>query len=284
MLYELLTGEKPFPANTPTAVIYKILHEEPIPPRAVEPTIDPALEKVVRKALAKSPFDRYQTCKELQDDLREASREAAKPAAKKAAAPRETKPRPSRAPRKAAAAPAPVPVPPAAKSNRFAITVGVLLLVGIAVFGWQQNWFSPKPSRPEVRQAAPTKPLPQPVEKPPVPVETQAPAKPAPPKQEPVKVEEKKAKGGETPPTTTVQESKPPRISTPAKPSTSPVQQQEVASWLRQAEQYVGRGEYSNAVFALNQVLSIDPNHAEARAMLEKVRRLQERQSSSPQP
>ncbi|MGH9805179.1 MAG: protein kinase domain-containing protein, partial [Candidatus Acidiferrales bacterium] len=248
MLYELLTGEKPFPANTPTAVIYKILHEEPIPPRAVEPTIDPALERVVRTALAKSPFERYQTCQELQEDLKNAGRETPQPSAKKAAAMREPKPRAPRAPRKAAAAaaPAPAPVAPATGTNRFAIIVGALLVVGMAVFGWQQDWFSSKPSPPQTQRVAPSKPpAPAPAEQPPVQAVPQAPAKTTAPSDRPAKAEVKKPKPEEGPSEAAVQESKPPRTATPPKSSLSSTQQQEISSWLRQAEQYVGRGEYN---------------------------------------
>jgi serine/threonine-protein kinase len=283
MLYELLTGEKPFPANTPTAVIYKILHEEPIPPRAVEPTIDPTLEQVVRKALAKSPFERYQTCQELQEDLKNAGREAAQLATKRPAAPKEAKPRAPRAPRKATKAAAPAPTAPAPRTNRFAVVVGVLLVIGMAVFGWQQRWFSSKPSPPQAPRVVTEKaPAPAPAAQPPPAPQTKPPAATSPPPAEKPAAKEKKAAVEEKPVAPVVGESKPPKSVAPARPSLSPAQEQEIASWLRQAEQYMGRGEYNNAVFALDQALAIDPNHAEARSMKEKVRRLQERRTTAP--
>src|ERR1700730_12731999 len=70
MLYEMLTGEKPFPGQSITTVIYKIVNEEPIPPRQLNPSIHPGLNDIVMRALAKEPDDRYQTCRELQDDLK----------------------------------------------------------------------------------------------------------------------------------------------------------------------------------------------------------------------
>ncbi len=69
ILYELLTGERAFAGSAPTAVLHKIREENPIPLRKIDPTIEPALENVVNKALAKDPFQRYQTCAELRDDL-----------------------------------------------------------------------------------------------------------------------------------------------------------------------------------------------------------------------
>ncbi len=70
ILYELLTGEKPFYGESLTTVIYKVVHDTPIPPRELDPTIHPGLSFVVGKALAKSPDDRYQSCRELVDDLK----------------------------------------------------------------------------------------------------------------------------------------------------------------------------------------------------------------------
>jgi len=282
MLYELLTGEKPFPANTPTAVIYKILHEEPIPPRAVEPTIDPELERVVRKALAKSPFERYQSCRELQEDLKQAGRGTPQPAAKQPAPPREAKPRAPRAVRK----PAPAVQPHTTRNHAFQVVVGLLVLVALVVVGWQQSWFSQSPPSQPRREAPSKPPATVPAAPPPTEVITQAPAKklssPAP---SPT-IEVKKPKPEEKPAAPATEENQAAKKTPPAqsRPSVSSAQQQEITSWLRQAEQYVGRGEYNNAVFALNQVLAIDPAHSEARAMLEKVRRLQERQAASPRP
>jgi eukaryotic-like serine/threonine-protein kinase len=65
ILYELMTGEKPFPGQNITTVIYKIINEEPIPPRSIDSTIHPGLSAVISKALAKDPAARYQNCHEL---------------------------------------------------------------------------------------------------------------------------------------------------------------------------------------------------------------------------
>jgi serine/threonine protein kinase len=70
MLYEMLTGEKPFPGQSITTVIYKIVNEEPIPPRQINPSIHPGLNDIVLRALAKEPETRYQSCRELLEDLR----------------------------------------------------------------------------------------------------------------------------------------------------------------------------------------------------------------------
>ncbi len=70
LLYEMVTGEKPFPGQNITTVIYKIVNEEPVPPRQVDPTIHPGINAVVMKALAKEPEARYQSCREMLEDLR----------------------------------------------------------------------------------------------------------------------------------------------------------------------------------------------------------------------
>lgn len=70
ILYELVTGEKPFGGQNITTVIYKIINEDPIPPRQLDATISPGLSYVIQKSLAKSADERYQTCRELAEDLR----------------------------------------------------------------------------------------------------------------------------------------------------------------------------------------------------------------------
>jgi serine/threonine protein kinase len=69
MLYEMTTGEKPFAGTNVTTIIYKIIHENPVPPRELDVTIHPGLDKVIMKALAKKPDERYQTGAELARDL-----------------------------------------------------------------------------------------------------------------------------------------------------------------------------------------------------------------------
>jgi serine/threonine protein kinase len=70
MFYEMITGEKPFPGESITTVIYKIVNEQPVPPRTIDPTIHPGISAAVLRALAKEPEDRYQSCHEFLEDLR----------------------------------------------------------------------------------------------------------------------------------------------------------------------------------------------------------------------
>ncbi len=65
MLYEMLTGDVPFRADTPMAVVIKHM-TAPLPmPRQANSDIPEALERVILKATAKSPEDRYQTADEM---------------------------------------------------------------------------------------------------------------------------------------------------------------------------------------------------------------------------
>ncbi len=72
ILYQLLTGEKPFTGESTTTIMYKVLREEPVPPSQLNLTLAPALDAVVNKALAKQPAQRFQNGKEFAQALRAA--------------------------------------------------------------------------------------------------------------------------------------------------------------------------------------------------------------------
>jgi eukaryotic-like serine/threonine-protein kinase len=69
ILYWLSTGELAFPGETITAVSYKVVHTEPVPPRKLNPAIPAVLEQIIAKCLLKDPAERYQTGEELAHDL-----------------------------------------------------------------------------------------------------------------------------------------------------------------------------------------------------------------------
>jgi hypothetical protein len=70
VLYEMLTGELPFPGDRETAVIYHILNEPPKPFRELKPPIPVELRQVVVRALKKKPEARYASAGEMLADLR----------------------------------------------------------------------------------------------------------------------------------------------------------------------------------------------------------------------
>jgi len=59
VLYELVTGERPFQGDTISTVIYRVLNENPPPPRTVNPKVPESLSAVIRRALSKQPGDRF---------------------------------------------------------------------------------------------------------------------------------------------------------------------------------------------------------------------------------
>ena len=72
LLYELVTGGPPFSGDTPVAVAYQHVREEPIPPSRVEPEVPAAIDAIVLKAMAKNPANRYQTAAQMRADLERA--------------------------------------------------------------------------------------------------------------------------------------------------------------------------------------------------------------------
>jgi hypothetical protein len=69
LLYHLLTGHAPFEAATALATMDRLLHQEPVPPRAIRPSVDPDLEIICLKCLEKEPTRRYESAAALADDL-----------------------------------------------------------------------------------------------------------------------------------------------------------------------------------------------------------------------
>ncbi len=69
VLYQLLTNKVPFEGETPSSVIYKHVHETPVPPKKIDPSLPPQIEAVVLKAIAKRLDDRYQNIVEFREGL-----------------------------------------------------------------------------------------------------------------------------------------------------------------------------------------------------------------------
>lgn len=69
VLYEALTGEPPFVGESPVAVAYQHVREDPMPPSQRYEGISADLDAVVLKALTKNPENRYQTAAEMRNDL-----------------------------------------------------------------------------------------------------------------------------------------------------------------------------------------------------------------------
>jgi serine/threonine-protein kinase len=72
LLYELLANRPPFQGESPVAVAYQHVRENPIPPSTINPDVTPDMDAIVMKALAKNPDNRYQTAAEMRSDIQRA--------------------------------------------------------------------------------------------------------------------------------------------------------------------------------------------------------------------
>jgi len=77
ILYELLSGKHPFSKPSPIETLTSILRDTISPPHIKPKSVNPVLNPILRKTLAKNPEERYQSISDLVADLRKAQREAA---------------------------------------------------------------------------------------------------------------------------------------------------------------------------------------------------------------
>src|SRR5829696_8158129 len=69
VLYEMLTGQRPFDGQTPSSVMAAILATKPRPLEELLPLTPPALERIVSRCLAKDPEDRWQSARDIASEL-----------------------------------------------------------------------------------------------------------------------------------------------------------------------------------------------------------------------
>src|SRR5687768_17776932 len=70
LLYELATGRVPFGEGDARTIAACHVHATPVPPSTLVPSIDPTLERIILRALAKDPAMRHQNARELRNELR----------------------------------------------------------------------------------------------------------------------------------------------------------------------------------------------------------------------
>jgi len=69
MLYEMLSGKKPFSGNSPLEIMNDRLLNHPLPPHEAEPGIGPQLQEVLYRALERDPMKRYPNASQFALDL-----------------------------------------------------------------------------------------------------------------------------------------------------------------------------------------------------------------------
>lgn len=70
ILYEMLTGRRPFPGRSSAEYREQVIHDDPVAPSRLAPEISPCLERICMKAMAKHPADRFASAWELAEELR----------------------------------------------------------------------------------------------------------------------------------------------------------------------------------------------------------------------
>ena len=195
LLYQLLTGERPFEGGM-SAIMHKALNTEPPLPSQISVTAPAAFDAVVRKAMAKRPDDRFADAAAFAAAIRDAAEgrplladDAHEQEATMVAAPRRSgaAPPPTRSSAPSPAA-APVPASTPAKKSSLPLIAGaaatVVLLAGVGGYFALRGPSSapPKPiaaiATPPIEPSAPA--IPSPVEPAPTPAPTQPVVEPAP--------------------------------------------------------------------------------------------------------
>ena len=69
VLYEMVTGKPPFTGDSPVAIAYKHVRDDPVSPSRINRDVPGDLEAVIMKAMAKNPANRYQSADEMKQDL-----------------------------------------------------------------------------------------------------------------------------------------------------------------------------------------------------------------------
>jgi len=130
MLFEMLTGSRPFQGHSPAQIISSILRDTPPPVNTLRPEVSPDLARIVRRCLSKDPVSRYQSARDLHIELRELAEELRTPSGSGAKA-------------------LPTPVPGRLASGLSEVvrsgrsirtrTGAALLLAGVALLNWMET-------------------------------------------------------------------------------------------------------------------------------------------------
>jgi len=160
IMYEMLTGHVPFQAQTFPALVYAIVNDRPTPVGTLAPRVPGALVRIVERAMARDPAERFDSVDSLIAELEafEKNRQSSAPPPK---GERSSKPSRSKPP------PAPSAVQAAASADaaragtpRTAIVVGIVLALGALAASWQ--WLRREPVDASAHEVKPLAGQPEP--------------------------------------------------------------------------------------------------------------------------
>jgi serine/threonine-protein kinase len=276
VLYEMFTGEKAFPGESATTIIYKVMNDDPIPPRVIEPSLPASLDAVIRKAIAKDPNQRYQNCDELREALRQCRTNPnfvqASPTT-----PDKTVPVSARATTQPYAA---QPQPSRSNTTPWLAAGAAVLVLGSGFLFWQNRQLSSQQQSVTHADA---------------PAVTNAPRNEAPPSSSfSASTADNQTKPAEQNPHAIVPQhnANRSRVGTtshrasvasaaePAPASQTPAPEasgqmwtlQDVPNLMGKADGYAGKGDYQKAIFLYDQILKVDPQSRAAREGLQRAR------------
>ena len=248
--YQMLTGSTLFGQHSFTTLAYKIVNEDPPAVSTRNAALPAAVDSVLKKALSKSPRDRFPSCTQFVDALGGALSGGAPPAEQTTRV-------------------IPAPVAPAAQPPRkfpvaAAAILGVVALAAVGWFVWKQRAPEPssKPSQDTVATVAPA-PAPttpaQEIAKPPEP--EKEPASPPPSKAEkPRPAAEETSRATTTPRAVDPrppEEDRVPEIDEPTPPGPE-------AELYNRAQDLIQNGRYPMAIQSLTKAIAIKPDFAKA--------------------
>ena len=96
VLYEMVTGTRPFRGESTGIILESILNRAPVPPVRLNPDVPPELERVIDKCLEKDRQLRYQHAADVRTDLQRLKRDADSGRVTRTAVPRVSSPQPRR--------------------------------------------------------------------------------------------------------------------------------------------------------------------------------------------
>ncbi len=268
VMYQMLTRQLPFKAETTMEMILAHLHTPPTPIRALRPDlqIPESTARVVMKCLEKDRDLRPPSARALIDELERAEKESARRLADTRQAPQVDLPSPQ----------------PVSKSSRWALIVALMLLIGVGAWYFRAGHTTvtqPGPPKPAAQGSSgagqsttvPESP-PQQLNTPQEPQTSQPPMSPS-----FHRTTKQRTEGGQRP--------EPPphgRLRTPVtKPPESPSEihgadtaerRKQINAASTEGDFYYDNGEYDNAIGAYQKGLNVDPSNAELRQKIQKAR------------